>query len=78
MSMAKRGWGLGSSLYQTTGHQRFSETPKNNMRRDISLYGWKMSPRAMEWLMGWPIGWTDLQPLETAKFRQWLASHGIR
>lgn len=29
-----------------------------------------------EWLMGWPIGWTALEPLETAKFRQWCASHG--
>ena len=29
-----------------------------------------------EWLMGWPIGWTDLKPLETDKFPQWLRSHG--
>lgn len=28
------------------------------------------------WLMGWPEGWTSLEPLETAKFRQWLRSHG--
>jgi hypothetical protein len=27
-------------------------------------------------LMGWPIGHSDLQPLETAKFQQWLDSHG--
>jgi hypothetical protein len=36
----------------------------------------KPSPIAHEWLMGWPIGWTDLKPLETAKFRQWLDQHG--
>lgn len=30
----------------------------------------------LEHLMGWPIGWTDLEPLETAKFRQWSCSHG--
>lgn len=29
-----------------------------------------------EWLMGWPIGWTACEPLETDKFRQWLRSHG--
>jgi hypothetical protein len=32
----------------------------------------------MEMLMGLPIGWTDLRPLETDKFRQWSNSHGKR
>ena len=35
-----------------------------------------LSPAFPEWLMGWPIGWTDLKPLETAKFREWLQQHG--
>ena len=33
-----------------------------------------LNPPWVEWLMGWPIGWTDLKPLETDKFRsvqQW-------
>ena len=30
-----------------------------------------------EWLMIWPLGWTALKPLATAKFQQWLNSHGI-
>jgi hypothetical protein len=34
-------------------------------------------PTLAEYSMGWPVGWTDLQPLETAKFRQWLTSHGV-
>jgi len=38
--------------------------------------GGSLNPPWVEWLMGWPIGWTDLKPLETAKFRQWLDSHG--
>lgn len=29
-----------------------------------------------EWLMGWPIGWTDLRPLEMARFREWRQQHG--
>ena len=33
-------------------------------------------PSEYAWLMGWPIGWTDLEPLETDRFRQWLRSHG--
>lgn len=26
-----------------------------------------LNPTWVEWLMGWPLGWTDLQPLATAK-----------
>lgn len=37
-----------------------------------------LNPAWVEWLMGWPIGWTDLKPLETDKFQQWLRSHGKR
>ena len=28
------------------------------------------------WLMGWPEGWTNLEPLETDKFQQWQNLHG--
>jgi hypothetical protein len=38
--------------------------------------GGSLNPIWVEWLMGWPLGWTDLKPLETAKFQQWLDSHG--
>lgn len=38
--------------------------------------GGRLNPQWVEWLMGWPIGWTDLQPLETDRFREWLAQHG--
>ena len=34
----------------------------------------QLNPSWVEWLMGWPIGYTDLKPLETDKFRnvqQW-------
>ena len=39
--------------------------------------GGPLNPTWVEWLMGWPLGWTDLKPLATDKFRQWLESHGI-
>ena len=35
-----------------------------------------LNPRFVEWLMGFPIGWTDLQPLETASYQQWQQQHG--
>jgi hypothetical protein len=35
-----------------------------------------LNPPWVEWLMGWPLGWTDLKPLATAKFREWQQQHG--
>jgi hypothetical protein len=37
-----------------------------------------LNPMWVEWLMGWPLGWTDLKPLETDKFQKWLDEHGGR
>lgn len=36
----------------------------------------RLNPEWVEWLMGWPMGWTDLRPLEMARFREWLQQHG--
>lgn len=38
--------------------------------------GGHLNPPWVEWLMGWPIEWTDLKPLGMDKFRQWLRLHG--
>jgi hypothetical protein len=35
-------------------------------------------PMCVERIMRWPMGWTDLQPLETGKTQQWLDLHGRR
>lgn len=32
-------------------------------------------PNLSEWLLGWPMGQTDLQPLETARFQEWQQQH---
>lgn len=37
----------------------------------------QLNPEWVEWLMGWPIGWTDLKPLEMARFREWQQQHSI-
>ena len=37
--------------------------------------GGVLNPNWVEWLMGWPIGWTDLKPLEMDKFQSWLKAH---
>jgi hypothetical protein len=36
-----------------------------------------LNPTWVEWLMGWPLEWTDLKPLEMDKFRSWQQQHGI-
>jgi DNA (cytosine-5)-methyltransferase 1 len=38
--------------------------------------GGTLNPTWVEWLMGWPLGWTDLKPSETDKYQQWLRQHG--
>lgn len=35
-----------------------------------------VTPESHEWLMGWPIGWTALQPLETGKSQSLQPMHG--
>jgi hypothetical protein len=34
-----------------------------------------LNPPWVEWLMGFPIGWTDLKPLEMARFQSWRQQH---
>jgi hypothetical protein len=38
--------------------------------------GGSLNPNWVEWLMGWPIGWTDCDVSATDKFQQWQGSHG--
>lgn len=75
-SMAKRGWGIGTGKFRTTGHARYGARPVGNVKEDISMYGWKLRPEALEWLMGFPIGWTAVESLDLPKFQQWSHSHG--
>jgi len=34
-----------------------------------------INPNLYEWLMGWPIDWTDLKPLAMDKFHKWQQLH---
>ena len=38
--------------------------------------GGKLNPEWVEWLMGWPLGWTDLKPLEMGKSHSAQPQHG--
>jgi hypothetical protein len=36
-----------------------------------SLVGGKLNPTWVEWLMGWPLGWTDLNPIKMEELLRW-------
>ncbi len=42
-----------------------------------ATHGGALNPDWVEWLMGWPLGWTDLKPLETDKYQSWLQQHSV-
>lgn len=77
----KLGWAVASSMVPTPvasmakGSSLNALTRKNGRDRtrdrlDHFIYahhGGQLNPEWVEWLMGWPIGWTDLKPLETDK-----------
>lgn len=70
---------LARAVYATpqSRDHRTGETSRQD-RNQVNLndqIGGQLNPNWVEWLMGWPIGWTDLRPLETDKFLQWQHSH---
>ncbi len=51
-------------------------TPTVNIALNAEVGG-PLNPPWVEWLMGWPIGWTALEALETGRFQQWWHLHGM-
>jgi DNA (cytosine-5)-methyltransferase 1 len=56
--------------------RRVSKGKQIMLSMSVSDTSGALNPLWVEWLMGWPLGWTDLKPLEMDKFQQWLVSHG--
>lgn len=78
---ATSGHGLATAVYATPVARMWKDngtSPAELARNSPKLAtqaGGQLSADWTEWLMGWPIGWTALKPLGTAKFRpapQWL------
>ncbi|MND77963.1 hypothetical protein D3C80_696670 [compost metagenome] len=61
----------GTSLAQQVNTQ--SRIPSFALQLD-TITG-PLNPEWVEWLMGWPIGWTELKPLAMDKFREWQQQH---
>ncbi len=62
--------GMGGPAYKKPPHR-----DGGFMLKEI-IHGGQLNPNWVEWLMGWPIGWTALEPLEMDRFQQWLELHG--
>ena len=54
---------------KTVSGERVTKSGKTQKYGDTlpNVAGGKLNPTWVEWLMGWPLGWTDLKPFETDK-----------
>ena len=63
-----------------TAHNAKETNAKSEMNRNTptlaAKVGGKLNPEWVEWLMGWPLGWTDLKPLATDKSHCVQQQHG--
>jgi DNA (cytosine-5)-methyltransferase 1 len=84
-SSKNAGWGLSSAVkkwatpvardYRSPGRSRLERTGSKAGECLPQQVGGQLNPTFVEWLMGWPIGWTELKPLEMDKFREWQQQH---
>ena len=58
-----------------TGQKSRWDNPEKTRNLNDQIGG-QLNPNWVEWLMGWPVGWTDCAASATAKFRLWWNSHG--
>jgi len=65
-----------TSSMATTGDLEQARFSSLNRPEYASVNGGSLNPTWVEWLMGWPLGWTDLKPLAMDKFQAWQRSHG--
>jgi len=61
------------SLTRKDGRSRVNDRLDH---RVMAEHGGSLNPTWVEWLMGWPLGWTDLNASAMVRFQQWLHSHG--
>jgi hypothetical protein len=70
---------LGKWPTPTAHMAKETNAPSEALRNEPSLtsrVGGQLNPNWVEWLMGWPIGFTDLKPLVMDKFQKWQQQHG--
>lgn len=71
--IAKGKWSTPTTRQRTSPSQINRNSP--GLALEVGAVNGTLNPNWVEWLMGWPIGWTALKQSETAKSRpapQWL------
>ena len=58
------------------GRTRANDRLDYAIAAQVGLHG-QLNPEFVEWLMGWPIGWTELRPLAMDKYREWQQKHSF-
>lgn len=75
--MSKRGLLPTLCKSDSKGQSGAGHLAQHGMKRTSDAFlGQPLTPKFCEWFMGFPEGWTELNPLETAKFREWSKKHG--
>jgi hypothetical protein len=77
--------GLRCAFSQEASAKHWEKHPRSNLSEQLASRdlkngvtwsaGGRLNPDWTEWLMGWPIGWSDSKPLGMDKFRWWLQLH---
>lgn len=71
-------WAMMEMLPTPTCQDAKNNGSKSQMERNTpplnAVAGGALNPEWVEWLMGWPIGWTDLRPLGMDRCRWWQQS----
>ena len=73
----------GANAFETTTKKiseglraHMGQLPNAVQHMEQKPIGGTLNPVFVEWLMGWPLGWTGLKPLETDKYHFVQQPHG--
>ncbi len=73
----KRTWGISQNPSPNRKRPREGVARVATVLAEVRRFGAAPRTSRVEWLMGWPIGWSASEPLATDRFQQWLRSHGV-
>ena len=72
-SMDGRGFGI--PLHERSGRYRLSTVRR--VQELVKSHGWRIHPSFTEALMGFPLGWSAIEPLETASTQAQLSGSAV-
>jgi len=70
-SWGRRGPGLSNNL----DNLRCSLGVTKECLAIVDAVGWRWPASFVEWMMGWPLQWSALKPLEMGRFQSWQQQH---